>query len=100
MEHANNDGAEAPPRKRGMKPRSKRNRKRARATSPINFQTQILPLKLQDTTIQPLTHVRVVEPYRFSFATFAKARWIGRSVLDVYCSEFGSYPKSIWGFIL
>ena len=33
--------------------------------------------------------VRIVRPYPYTFATFAKARWVGRTVLDVYCSEFG-----------
>ena len=33
--------------------------------------------------------VRIVRPYAYTFATFAKARWIDRTVLDVYCSEFG-----------
>ena len=34
--------------------------------------------------------VRIVHPYPYTFATFAKARWIGRTVLDVYDSEFGA----------
>lgn len=33
--------------------------------------------------------VRIVHPYPYTFATFAKARWIGRTVLDVYSTEFG-----------
>ena len=33
--------------------------------------------------------VRIVHPYPYTFATFAKARWIGRSVADVYHAEFG-----------
>eukprot|EP00804_Cyclotella_cryptica_P028708 CCRYP_008221-RA/>CCRYP_008221-RA protein AED:0.02 eAED:0.02 QI:884/1/1/1/1/1/2/198/680 len=40
--------------------------------------------------------VRIVRPYPYTFATFAKARWIGRTVLDVYHTEFGSYPKSYY----
>ena len=35
--------------------------------------------------------VRIVHPYPYTFATFAKARWIGRTVLDVYVSEFGEF---------
>ena len=33
--------------------------------------------------------VRIVHPYPFTFATFAKARWIGRTVVDIYHEEFG-----------
>jgi hypothetical protein len=33
--------------------------------------------------------IRIVYPYPYTFATFAKARWIGRTVLDVYNTEFG-----------
>ena len=33
--------------------------------------------------------VRIVYPYPFKFATFAKARWVGRTVADIYHEEFG-----------
>ena len=33
--------------------------------------------------------VRIIHPYPFTFATFAKARWIGRTVVDIYHEEFG-----------
>mmetsp|Transcript_57443 Transcript_57443/g.140194 ORF Transcript_57443/g.140194 Transcript_57443/m.140194 type:complete len:649 (+) Transcript_57443:120-2066(+) len=38
-------------------------------------------------------YLRTVEPYPYCFATFAKQRWLNRTVLDVYSNEFGSYPK-------
>mmetsp|Transcript_31606 Transcript_31606/g.66456 ORF Transcript_31606/g.66456 Transcript_31606/m.66456 type:complete len:670 (+) Transcript_31606:78-2087(+) len=40
--------------------------------------------------------VRIIQPYPFTFATFAKARWIGRTVVDIYHKEFGSYPRSYY----
>ena len=40
--------------------------------------------------------LRVVYPYPHTFTSFCKARWIGRSVFDVYCTEFGSYPMSYY----
>ncbi len=79
-------------KKRGMKPRSQRNRKRPRVNEDLTFETEILPLKLDGNQINS-GWIRVVKPYSFTFATFAKARWVGRTVLDVYSSEFGSYPK-------
>ena len=33
--------------------------------------------------------VRIIHPYPFTFATFAKSRWIGRTVVDIYHEEFG-----------
>jgi len=37
--------------------------------------------------------LRIVKPYPYTYATHAKARWINRTILDVYVDEFGSYPK-------
>jgi 23S rRNA-/tRNA-specific pseudouridylate synthase len=87
--------------KRGMKPRSQRNRKRPRSELYSNenqtYETEICRLKLDGQPVKgAFAWVRVVKPYPYTFATFAKARWLGRSVLDVYHSEFGSYPKSYY----
>jgi hypothetical protein len=75
-------------------PPSQRNRKRARPEQTIEYNVSIRPLALNDIRIDPITYVRTIEPYPYTFSTFAKARWIGTSVLDVYCSEFGSYPST------
>jgi len=40
--------------------------------------------------------VRIIHPYPYTFATFAKARWVGRAVVDIYHGEFGSYPRSYY----
>lgn len=40
--------------------------------------------------------VRIVHPYPYTFATFAKSRWVGRPLIDVYHDEFGSYPRSYY----
>lgn len=40
--------------------------------------------------------VRIVHPYPYTFATFAKSRWLGRPLIDVYNDEFGSYPRSYY----
>jgi len=98
-------------KKRGMKPRSKRNRPSrggigiltgmatGKDSSPDDdassslVQIDILPLKLPGDNCQTNRRIRVVRPYPFTFATFAKQRWLGRTVLDIYDTEFGSYPK-------
>lgn len=40
--------------------------------------------------------VRVIEPYPYTFTSHAKSRWIGRTILNVYATEFGSYPESYY----
>jgi 23S rRNA-/tRNA-specific pseudouridylate synthase len=40
--------------------------------------------------------LRIVYPYSHTFTSFCKARWIGRTILDVYSTEFGSYPMSYY----
>jgi hypothetical protein len=94
-------------KKRGMKPRSQRNRKRAfsQAHSIENqsYETKVSRLELDGKAIHASTGwLRTVEPYPYTFSTYAKARWLGRTVLDVYCTEFGSYPKvtTCWGYWL
>lgn len=39
--------------------------------------------------IEHRRRVRIIYPYPYTFATFAKARWIGRSIVDIYNEEFG-----------
>jgi hypothetical protein len=90
-------------KKRGMKQqqqqqRSKRVRKRpcgeglGEGITEETLDTQIMTLDAL-STCDRLKRIRIVKPYPYTFATFAKERWIGRTVLDVYHDEFGSYPK-------
>lgn len=39
---------------------------------------------------------RYVKPYFQDFKTFAKGRWIGRELLEVFTREFGAHPPSYW----
>jgi len=81
-------------KKRGLKPRSQRNRKRPTLSNDhLTFETEICRLSLDGRPVNTANPwIRVVKPYPYTFATFAKARWVGRTVLDVYATEFGSYP--------
>jgi 23S rRNA-/tRNA-specific pseudouridylate synthase len=101
--------------KRGMKPRSKRNRKRPRSELHTNdhltVEATIVPLMtkqppvISDDPLQPNKNrgsgssrkmIRVLQPYLYTYCSHAKARWIGRTVLDVYRTDFGSYPASYY----
>lgn len=78
---------------RGPKPRSQRNRKRTRpdvneeAIQNLQFHVEHLSGK------QWLLHL---DPYAYTFESFAKSRWTDRSILDVYADEFKAYPSSYY----
>ena len=82
-------------KKRGPKPRSMRNRKRPRSEIHPNddeshIETKVIPLMLNGKAISGgPDYLRLIMPYHYNFTSFCKARWVGRSVLDVYTSEFG-----------
>lgn len=84
-------------------PRPKRNRKRPRfeknsLPESVSHKVHVYPLALDGRPIHgdASTWIRAIEPYPFTFSTFAKARWLGRTILDVFCDEFGSYPRSYY----
>ena len=87
-----------------MKPRSKRNRKRPRSNvnalkeDPV-YETTVRKLELDGNPIGKEgapKWLRVVKPYAYNFSTYAKGRWEGRTIIDVYSTEFGSYPRSYY----
>ena len=57
-------------------------------TKTDSIQVQQVPMKDDDTI-----SLRIIPPYPYLFSTFAKDRWIGKSILTVYTHEFGTYPK-------
>ena len=94
------------------KPRRKQNQKRRKGggidcLDVSELDVDIRPLVIDPATGDPVAaadvssddvvkRIRVVRPYPFTFATFAKQRWIGRTILEVYHQEFGSYPRSYY----
>ncbi|KAI8809137.1 pseudouridine synthase [Cladochytrium replicatum] len=40
--------------------------------------------------------LRKVEPYEFHYSTFAKGRWYGRTLIDVFSKEFQDHPESYY----
>ena len=97
----NEKGGTKGKKKRGMKPRSKRNRKRARSELHSNddlvIQADVIPLQLEGKPVKGgVDFIRVIQPYPYTFSSHAKSRWLGRTLLDVYSTEFGSYPASFY----
>jgi 23S rRNA-/tRNA-specific pseudouridylate synthase len=45
-------------------------------------------------------YIRIIQPYPFEYTSNVKRRWIGRTVLDVYSTEFGSYPTSYYSLAI
>lgn len=79
----------------------KRNRKRARSevhsNEDLQIEANVGPLLLEGTPIPGApVYIRTIAPYPYTFSSFAKARWLGRTVLDVYSTEFGSLPASYY----
>jgi len=84
-------------RKRGMKPRSERDRKKPKSKhdQPIPvYESNVSQLQLGNKLFN--TWVRTIAPYPFTFKSHAKKRWIGRTVLEVYQDEFRAYPNSYY----
>lgn len=48
------------------------------------------PFKEQEEEYYFQNGLRKVYPYYFNFTTFAKPHWVGRTLLDVYTTEFGT----------
>lgn len=87
--------------KRSVKPRSQRNRKRPRSdilsNDDLEIDAKVIPLRFEgEEVVNGPPYLRLIEPYVYTFTSHAKARWIGRTVLDVYVTEFGSYPASYY----
>src|SRR5271156_363616 len=40
--------------------------------------------------------LRFVETYNYEYATFAKKRWIGQQLFDVYAKEFKAFSKKYY----
>lgn len=43
---------------------------------------------------------RFVKPYVQSYITYAKGRWLGREVMEVLSTEFGSQPLAYWQHVI
>ena len=41
-------------------------------------------------------NLRRVEPYHYTYNTYCKERWRGRSLIDIYESEFRDRPKEYY----
>lgn len=52
---------------------------------------------VEDSNLYELKHgLRFVKPYDHEFTTFVKRRWIGSSLLDVFCAEFKAYSQDYY----
>ena len=98
----NVDSSSQHQKNRNSQVRSKRSRKRPRSERHPNgdeshIESKVIPLTLEGKKIAGgPEYLRLVLPYLYNFTSYAKARWVGRTVLDVYTSEFGGYPPSYY----
>ena len=45
---------------------------------------------------QEQQYIRTIKPYPYTYRTYAKRRWLGRTILDIYSTEYASYPISYY----
>lgn len=84
--------------KRKGETESPQRRKRSTTGTPnagVIVSSVIVPYELNGLA-RANQYIRIIKPYIYNFQTNAKARWIGRTVLDVYGTEFPSYPPSYY----
>lgn len=67
-----------------------------------SFTARVVPLELDGQAAggnrqsSSVPYVRVIQPYPYTFTSFAKKRWLERAVIDVFSSEFQSYPRTYY----
>ncbi|CAG8446670.1 8220_t:CDS:2 [Funneliformis caledonium] len=44
--------------------------------------------------------LRKVKPYYYEYQAFAKGRWLGRSIFDVFCKEFRDRPAEYYAYAI
>ena len=52
--------------------------------------------EIQEYTVLVRNGLRFIQPYPFHYRVHAKERWLGRTVLDVYCREFMDQPPTYY----
>ena len=45
---------------------------------------------------EPQQYIRTIKPYPYTYRTYAKRRWLGRTILDIYSTDYASYPISYY----
>lgn len=63
---------------------------RQRGPAPQRHSGNYKPFKEQEEEYYFQNGMRKVYPYYFNFTTYAKPHWLGRTLLDVYSTEFGN----------
>ena len=82
--------------------KSKRTRKRPLSiVNAVNenlvYETKVRPLEMDGKLIEAnYKFLRTIKPYAYTYTTYAKGRWEGRTILDVYSTEYGAYPNSYY----
>ncbi|KAJ2375866.1 DRAP deaminase [Coemansia sp. RSA 2607] len=77
---------------------SKRPPKHAKTTaasSPANKEEPQPPI-LPETIYYEAKRLQRIHPYYHKFATYAKGRWVGRSIFDVFSREFRDRPPAYY----
>ncbi|CAG8541005.1 14406_t:CDS:2, partial [Acaulospora morrowiae] len=60
----------------------------------------IIEERLDDVEFYYEKGLRKVKPYYYEYQTFAKGRWLGKSIFDVFCGEFRDRGKEYYAYAI
>uniref|UniRef100_A0A0G4G1J7 Pseudouridine synthase RsuA/RluA-like domain-containing protein n=1 Tax=Chromera velia CCMP2878 TaxID=1169474 RepID=A0A0G4G1J7_9ALVE len=89
-------GSEGGARKRGaeVSVETGKGNKRPKKTCVKHLKPQDFPFRIVNNSHS--IPIRIVEPYEWTFQTYVKGRWLGKTVLDVFTTEFCAYSEAYY----
>ena len=70
--------------------------KRQRSDSHESDQKELPPIEESESIYEIKHNLRFVKSYSHEFVTFAKRRWVGQALLDVFSREFKAYSSQYY----
>ncbi|KAK5584217.1 hypothetical protein RB653_005825 [Dictyostelium firmibasis] len=75
---------------------SRKQKKRAETHKKNDEEGNITKQILSETKFHYKDNLRHIEPYQYTFKVFAKERWFGQSILDMFSQEFSTNSRDVY----
>ncbi|KAM9968528.1 hypothetical protein ACTFIW_002969 [Dictyostelium discoideum] len=75
---------------------SRKQKKRAETHKKNDEEGNITKQILAETSFHYKDNLRHIEPYQYTFKVFAKERWFGQSILDMFSQEFSTNSRDVY----
>ncbi|KAN0009260.1 hypothetical protein ACTFIU_006535 [Dictyostelium citrinum] len=75
---------------------SRKQKKRAETHKKNDEEGNITKQILGETSFHYKDNLRHIEPYQYTFKVFAKERWFGQSILDMFSQEFSTNSRDVY----